>query len=51
VKGRCPRPLDDGGALDSTIYKLMFFTIDVKRFGEKKSLRKEKGGKRREAKI
>jgi hypothetical protein len=29
VKGRCPRPLDDGGLLQSTITKVTTYSINV----------------------
>jgi hypothetical protein len=29
VKGRCPRPLDDGGLFQSTITKLTTYSINV----------------------
>jgi hypothetical protein len=35
VKGRCPRPLDDGGMTCNTLTKITNFRLDVNRFSEK----------------
>lgn len=51
MKGRCPRPLDDGGVWTQTFYKLTDFSVDVNSLCQKIFLAKKLVVKSQESKV